>query len=123
MNNIVYTKSFSPPPVVKSEILRYSGLEKASPKIQEMIDSCLDEVLSKLTYKVCYTNLPLFISGSITDLGFAKIDSSDLAKNLRDCSSIVLFAATVGIEIDRLICRYGRISPSRALLLQSSCHS
>ena len=47
------------------------------------------------------------------------VDSHDLAVALRGCERVVLFAATVGHTIDRLIARYGKIAPSRALLLQA----
>ena len=42
-----------------------------------------------------------------------------LSKNLKDCSSVIVFAATIGVEIDRLIAKYGRISPSKALVIQA----
>ncbi|MBO7304960.1 MAG: Vitamin B12 dependent methionine synthase activation subunit, partial [Clostridia bacterium] len=35
------------------------------------------------------------------------------------CSEVVVFAATVGIEIDRLIKKYNSVSPSRALVLSA----
>ena len=53
------------------------------------------------------------------DLGFATTTSRDLQKNLAGCSSGLVFAATVGLGIDRLIARYARISPTKALLFQA----
>ena len=54
-------------------------------------------------------------SGASLDLGFTVTHSRDLQKNLKGCCRIILFGATVGLELDRLIARYGRLSPSKAL--------
>ena len=35
------------------------------------------------------------------------------------CREAVLFAATVGVGLDRLIARYGAVAPSRAVMLQA----
>lgn len=53
------------------------------------------------------------------DFGSFYVHSRQLAKNLDGCASVLLFGATVGVEIDRLIAKYGRISPARALMLQA----
>ena len=53
------------------------------------------------------------------DLGFCKVQSSDLAKCLQGCDGILLFAATVGLALDRLILRYGKIEPSVSVCLQA----
>lgn len=119
MNNVVYTKTFNPPPVRYREILRYSGVKETDIETKKLIDCCLDEVLHLISYKVCYTHLSVFVDNSTVDLGFTKTVSQDLAKNLYNCSSGVLFAATLGIEIDRLIFKYGKLSPSKALIIQA----
>ena len=45
--------------------------------------------------------------------------SNSLSRHREGCESVVLFDATIGLEIDRLIFRYGKISPSKALFLQA----
>lgn len=119
MNNTVYTKTFSPPAINRSEILRYAGVKKSSHETDVLLESCLDNVLDKLTYKVCYAHFPLSFCGECTNLSFTTVNSTALKKNLKDCSSYVLFAATIGVELDRLIARYTRISPAKALMIQS----
>lgn len=47
-------------------------------------------------------------SGASLDLGFTVTHSRDLQKNLKGCCRIILFGATVGLELDRLIARYGQ---------------
>jgi len=115
----VYTKTFTPPPFDKKEILRYAGAKKDTPEISGLIESCIEEVKDKLSYKVCYGMFPVLVKGNLVDLSFMETVSESLAKNLLGCSSFILLGATVGIEIDRLISLYGRISPSRALIFQA----
>lgn len=117
--NIVFTKTFVPPPIDKSEILRYAGAKEALPQLENLIDECILEVVDKLNYKVCYSHFPLCFSKESINLSFMQVKSDSLRKNLSGCNSFVLFAATIGIEIDRLIFRYGRISPSKALIFQA----
>jgi len=115
----VFTKSFNPPPFDKNEILRYTGAKEYLPEIEKLIDECIEEVKSKLIYNVCYGHFPLSLCDDAVDLSFMQIRSEKLIKNLSGCDSFVLFASTVGIEIDRLIARYGKISPVKALIFQA----
>ena len=119
MNNTVFTKNYDAPLVNRAEILRYAGMRGDSGEVDVLIEECLCECLPKLAYKVCFMELPITVYDECVDLTFAKIQSSSLVKNLKVCNSIILFAATVGIEIDRLIARYGTVSPAKALLFQA----
>lgn len=119
MNSTVLTKKYILPSFDTREILRYAGVSGSSPDFSELMQSCLDETDGKLLYRVCYREFGIKTDANIIDLGFAKTESDDLAKNLQGCESIVLFAATVGIELDRLIAKYSRISPSKALFFQA----
>ena len=115
----VITKTFNSPTIDKSEILRYAGMKDSSPEIDTLIKECLEEIKGKLSYKVCYAHFPLKITETEIDLSFTRVKSSKLSKNLEGCRSFLLFAATVGIEIDRQIARYIKFSPSKALLFQA----
>ncbi|MBE5935414.1 MAG: Vitamin B12 dependent methionine synthase activation subunit [Lachnospiraceae bacterium] len=124
--NIVQTKTYTTIDYNLKEILRYSGVAKTTPEINNLIESCIQELDGKLSYKVCYKAFP--ISSHLTnnnsntpllDLGFTTTHSTDLIKNLESCNSIILFGATIGLEIDRLIAKYSSSSPSRALILQA----
>ncbi len=119
MKNSVLIKTFSPPPFNEKEILRYSGTREETPEISALLKECLEEVKGSLSYKVCYAHFPLLLSGEEIDLSFAKTSSKSLKKNLENCHSFVLFAATVGTQLDRLITKYTRISPSKALMFQA----
>ncbi len=101
------------------EILRYMGCNESSPDLESLIDKGILECQGKLSYKTVYTEYPISIVQSRVDLGFTKVESRDLAKTLENCDSIILFAATIGLEIDRLILKYGHLSPSLAVTLQA----
>ncbi|MBQ9132206.1 MAG: hypothetical protein IJX62_07030 [Clostridia bacterium] len=117
----VLRKSYAEPPLRVEEILRYAGCRtgQVAPEICQALDGCLEEARGALRYGVCYLEQPVRVVDGLCDLGFATFSSKDLAVYLSDCRSCLLMGATVGLELDRLIARYGRVSPSRALLLQA----
>ena len=110
----VFIESYELPSVDTREALRYAGYLSRIEEQDELI-SRLDEAISliegRLTPRVCFCELDV----SSCDFGC----SLDIKKNLRQSQSIILFAATIGIELDRLIAKYSVISPATALLLQS----
>ena len=78
-----------------------------------------EEAKDQLEYKVCYRLYPLRLSDDAQlDLGFAAVTSRHLSRHLADCDRIIVFAATLGLGIDRLISRYRQLSPAKALMLQ-----
>lgn len=117
--NTVKIKSYTCPEFNKKEILRYSGCKKENPEINNLLESCLSECRDTFIYNVCFREFEISIYDDFLDLGFAKVSSADLRKNLGGCSKIVLFAATIGIATDRLIMRYSRSSPAKALIFQA----
>lgn len=116
---IILVKNYAPMPFDKSEILRYAQAKGKSPELDLIIDECIGEVSDKLVYKVCYGEFDISVDKPNIDFGFMNVTSYDLSKNLKDCKKAVVFGATVGIELDRLIMRYGRISPVKALIFQA----
>lgn len=119
MVNTVLSKTYTPMPYNRKEIRRYAGISGESPEIDSVMEECIEEASDKLTYKVCYTEFDITQKDGITDLGFMKTESKDLTKNLDGCRKIVVFAATVGLELDRLIVKYGHVSPVKALMFQA----
>ncbi len=114
--NVTY-KIYNAPPVSEKEILRYAG--GGDDTVCELLSECLTEAEGRLSYKVCRTEVPVVICGNSVDMSFAKIISSDLSKNLSGCSKAVIFAATVGPFPDRMVMKYGAVSPAKALLFQA----
>ena len=115
----VYVKNYPAPDFNKREILRYAGVKENISEINALIDECIKELDGKLTYKVCYSEYPVKIISNDIDLTFTAVTSKDLAKNLKNCNRFILFAATVGIGVDRLIAKYNALSPTKALIFQA----
>lgn len=116
---MILTKTYPEPAFCEKEILRYAGCKEADDGVMALLRSCIDEVRDKLTYAVCYRELPVAITGSRCDFSAFSVESRHLSKNLAGCERVILFAATVGVGIDRLIARYGRISPAKGVILQA----
>lgn len=116
---MVYSKTYPEPPHNLFEIMRYMGFKGDDIAVSNMIDECIKELDGKLSYKVCYTEFDITHTNCGIDLSFTETNSAALKKNLKDCDKIVLFAATVGIGIDRLIARYGNISPVKSMIFQA----
>lgn len=107
---MIAVRTFAPPPVCEREILRYAGCRQADEGVLALLNECLDEALPLLSYTVCFEE--------IDPKPFAA-KSLQLARNLDGCERVVLMAATLGVGIDRLIAKYGRLSPVKALFLQA----
>ena len=116
---MIHTKTYAAPPVDTREILRYAGVRGESAETEALLQTCLAEAAPLLTYQVCWSVFPLSRSADAMDLGFARTASASLSKHLGSCQQVLVFAATTGIALDRLIHRYNRLSPARALLLQA----
>ena len=101
----------------RREILRYMRCSDGDPTIDNLVDEAINICKDKLSYKACYAEFEVKIDGSSCDFGFTTVESKSLAERLAGCSGAVVFAATVGLDIDRLILRYGRIRPSLAVAI------
>ena len=112
-------KSFTPPSVSRREVLRYMRCKEHTATIGALIDRSLNICLSSLRYDTVYFITPISISSDEIDMGFCKTQSHDLARCLDGCSQAVVLAATVGLDIDRLISRYSRLEPSVAVCLDA----
>ena len=115
----VLTKNYNTVSLNTNEILRYAGVKKPSVSDEQLIDECLSEAQGVFRFSVCYAVFPVSITENQVDLGFAKITSKNLAENLSGCDKAVVFCSTIGIGIDRLIAKYGVISPAKALIFQA----
>jgi len=119
MNTTVITKTYDEPPFCIAEILRYSGCKNQADDVTNLLNICVDEVHDVLSYKVCYRRLSVRTCDSLCDFDYFTLQSEHLAKLLRNCDSAIIFGATIGIGIDRLIAKHGRISPAKALMIQA----
>lgn len=118
MSAVLY-KEYALPEVDHREVLRYMGCKESNDETEALIDRAIEVAKGAFCGKVCFCELPLSLSDGQIQFGTIRTKSKNLLKNLDGCESIILFGATVGIEIDRLIMRYGKVSPSLAVCLQA----
>lgn len=128
---MIITKTYEAPPIDEMEILRYAGYKvvnnvastaadpKVAPEVSALLAECLKELSGKLEYKVCYRLLPVNVQEEVCDFGVFKATSKNLAHFIGGSQKTILFAATIGVGIDRLITRYSSLSPAKALMFQA----
>ena len=116
---MVLVKNFPSPPVQWEDIRRYAAAGPATEQTAAMAEECVALLQPRLAYRVCWQEFPLSVMGDEVDAGFATFSSTALSHRLTGCCRVVVFAATVGLELDRLLARYGRLSPSKALWLDA----
>ena len=118
---MIIKKDYDAPQLSKAEVLRYSGASGSfDPKLEALADECIKEAAGQLSYKVCYDFFDVVTDGKKVKLaGEFEAESLALSKLLAGSDTVLVFAATVGVGMDRLIARYGDIMPSKALMMQS----
>ena len=108
--------------VDRREALRYMGCAGHTPDsgIAALIESCEKEILAMLQPRCCWLEVPVSFPAPYTvDAGFGPVESVVLSRHLQGCGSALLFAATVGIGVERLVARYQRLAPSRAAVIDA----
>lgn len=105
--------------VDRQAVFRYALCRCPDEATDALLDRCLEAALPVLSYRVCWMEAPVTVTGHTCDFGSFQLTSRRLAMHLNGCKSAVIFAATLGLEMDRLIAKFGRISPTMGLLLQA----
>lgn len=118
MNNICF-KTYESIPVNYREVCRYMSCKNPDEETKKLLQQCVEESDGVLSYKVCYSVFDIAVQGDEIDFGFVKATSHSLAINLKNCKKAVVFAATVGHGLDRLIKRENLLSPAKALCFQA----
>lgn len=123
--NTVFVKKYSIDQlsdVNEKELWRYAGYFGKIDSINEDLTQTLEEVKAELSgvleYKACYRRIPISLDGEKLRLPFP-CESKDLARCIDGSQEIIIFAATVGLGIDRYILRAQKLSPVKALVAQA----
>lgn len=107
----------------ESEVARYLGYANRTvpeEQIKNIIHECCEQMHGIITPKCVYEEFDLTLKDSNTiSFGGIEFQSTDLSRNLKNCSSVVLFAATIGAGVDRLIRRTQAEDKARAAIMQS----
>ena len=118
VSKLTFTK-YDLPQIDRKEVLRYMGAATADDATAELISECEKECEDAFSYLVCFDVFNIKTTDKTVDFSAFSVQSGDLAKNLSGCKNAVIFAATVGPQIDRLIKKYSSLSPAKALCLQA----
>ena len=104
------------------EVLRYLGYgrNQADEAVMGMVSDCIDKVRQTANPKSVYRRFPLNITDdNYIEAAGIRVKSNSLAKNLKDCSEVILFAATLGTDVDRMLNRYLKLDITRAAVFQA----
>ncbi len=126
MENTVFVRNYAGAeelyPVNEREVWRYSGFrgtqDQVDGELRKVFVQVQEELKDAFSYKVCFRRMPVAWEEGIAKLPFGS-DSRDLRRCLEGSSEIVIFAATVGLAVDRYIAKYQKFQPTKALLMQA----
>ncbi len=109
-----------PAPIRREEALRYAMQpRRVQPGPIPQFEECLAMAEGKITCRALWRDYPLALRPEGLDLGFAVTDSASLKRHLAGCGGVILFAATAGLEMDRLIRRASALSPTHGLMMHA----
>lgn len=97
------------------EVAVYLGYYSANNVDKKMIDECIAEFQKAACYLACLAKVPVAICEGV-DVGFMKVRSEALQKNLDGCTHAYILAATTGFDAQRLIERNALISPVKGIV-------
>lgn len=114
-------KELTLPPVDIDEVLRYAAIPKdgRTPALRHLAEAAASYADGILQSRVCCTTTDVSVSENIIKLGFAEWESADFARYVGVSRRVLVFAATVGLQLDRLIAARGALSPSEAHMLEA----
>lgn len=85
-----------------------------------VVDDCLEEFLSAVSYKACYRYFDIAIDGDkVSFSDCMTLHSEKLCQNLSGCKGAFVFVATTGSGVDRLIHKHQNVRVSRAVIIDA----
>ena len=102
----VFIKTYPSQPIEKKEALRYAGAKEEF----SLMDECIQEFTS--SYRVCFSVLK-------KEKFFSLFGEEGTKARLENAEYALVFGATIGIDGDRLVARYAKTQPSKALCFQA----
>ena len=105
------------------ELLRYLCCKNGTvpdENTKVLIDQCKQELEQAASPRVTWREYPLSIQDHVIDMTCFQTRSKSLERNLKDCEQILLFAATLGSQVDVLLHRYNMIQMSKAVVMQAA---
>ena len=103
-------------PVDEKEVLRYLKIFKSEESFNPLYSSCLKSIESVAVPRIVYTRIGFTVVDDMVNFGFVCVKSKHLSRHLKDCKEAYLFAATLGVEVDRCIDKCSKTSPSKSVV-------
>lgn len=105
----------------KAEILRYlrTSSKTDDERLLTLIDECCNEVNDCVNPKTLHRIFDCVVTENSTLIDGYTFKSKRLADNLKGCSKVCVFGATLGTECDRLLRTYSVTDITRAMVLQA----
>ena len=105
----------------KKEVIRYLGYKNHIPTqdVLDLIEVCIKEVEAAAEPKHVARRFPAQVTECSVTAGGLALQSKVLARHLRDCKEVILFAATLGTGVDRLLHKYLKLQVSKAVVIQA----
>ena len=103
------------------ETLRYLGYKKLAvdDQVINMIHDCFNELEQVVTFRYVYRIFEVEKLLEGIKIGNIKIESKHLTVHLEGCTRAIVFAASLGIECDRMIRKYEITNISKAVVFQA----
>lgn len=118
MNSCICLKKFSLPEVNFREVRRYMHAPDAE-DVNLLISHCAELSRSVIDPGVCFGMFDVEIKEYIVNADNFCFDSSDLSVCLKNCDKIVMFCATIGFGLDRLIHKFSVTDKAKAVCLHA----
>ena len=108
-----------------NEVFRYMGYSlkdrtELIDEVRPIVYEVVPELRKVLTPQAVYVSYPLKIENDVLYYAEYQFHSRELARYLRQCSAIYLFAATIGPKIDQQIQRMEKLDPVRGVIMQAA---
>lgn len=131
---MIFVKTYaSLPPPDREEICAYAGVRRRTADSDAMLEKALALCADVFQPRLCYALFPLTEEvseralptvGAVEKmhrlfLGTHPLPGQALSRHLQNCPKVILFAATVGLTIDRMIQRHFVTEPAIAVWLNA----
>lgn len=103
------------------ETARYLGYKntKLDTATLNTINECSEQLIACIKPKSIYRRFFCTVDKNSVSVKNIKFESKKLAEHLKTCSEMIVMAATLGIEADRLINRYSVTNTEKMLIMQA----
>lgn len=117
-----FTANFEEVGCDKKQAYRFMGCARQykNEELEKLYDDCVALVGKEANLRAVVRKSKLsFIDDNTVEFDFGRIKSTSLCKNLEGCREAYVFAATVGMGVDRLLIKYKQIDPVKAMVISA----